>query len=227
MLKICLRELFVSLSRSISHEIILMDNASTDDTATILAEYENKPDVRVVRNKTNLRLNAYKKLFAMAHGRVIIEVDDDILKFPPDFDSVFVDYFSSYSDYGYLALNVVQNEKTNGAKPGQECYRLDVRGEKAVEEGPVGGWCAAFRRTHYRLFSILLFFYRFSMLHCEDGMLSWFERVVMRKRTGIIRDAFCLHAAGKRYAQEYGLVNREVEKYTAGGCFDIARQYSS
>lgn len=226
MLEICLREMFRSLSKDLKHEIILMDNASTDESLSILERYKDLPGVTIVHNHKNIRLNAYKKLFSMARGRLIIEVDDDVLRFPNAFDKIFVDYFSVYSDYGYLALNVEQNDKTNGSKPNALCYENDVRGDMVVERGPVGGWCAAFYRSHYRLVSPLLWFSGFSMKRGEDGFLMGMTSKIFRKRHGIIKDAVCLHASGPAYSRDFGLIARDNEKYVAGGQLEIARNYS-
>lgn len=225
MLEKCLRGLFKSLSRDLSHEVLLMDNASTDRTPAILDSYKNYREVKIIYNKKNLRLNAYKKLFAMARGRLIIEVDDDILEFPPDFDKTFAEYFKAYPDYGYLALNVVQNDWTDGAKPGPSCYKADVRGEKIVEEGPVGGWCAAFHGRHYRPFIPIIHFLNFSMARVEDGFLSGLIGKIWRKRLGIIRNAVCLHATGPEYAKEFNLLNREHEKYMVADMPEFAKRF--
>lgn len=226
-LSICLENLFKALSYEIPYEIILMDNASTDGTHSVLERYAKEDNVKVVLNSRNLRLNAYKKLFCMARGRIILEVDDDILMFPDDFDKVFVEYLKAYPDYGYLALNVVQNKKTTGAKASPQCYRDDVRGDRVVEEGPTGGWCTAFYRRHYRLFRPFLCLFKFSMARPEDGTLSGFIGKVLRKRMGIIKNAVCLHATGPEYAREFGLMKREYEKYVAGGCSNIAEAFKT
>jgi len=226
MLRECLHEMFKSLSRELTHDIIIMDNASTDETPLILDSYEGRAETRIVRNRKNVRLNAYKKLFAMARGRLVIEVDDDVLRFPANFDRTFVDYFARYPDYGYLALNVEQNEKTSGAKPDASCYHEDRRGDMVIEEGPAGGWCAAFRRWHYRPFVPLIHFIDFSMSRVEDGFLCGLIGKIWRKRIGIIRSATCLHATGPAYAREYGLLRREHEKYMVGGLPDLADSYS-
>ena len=225
MLETCLREMFASFADGVSREIILMDNASDDATPEVLKRYSTIPGVKVLRNKKNLRLNAYKKLFGMARGRIVIEVDDDVLKFPKNFDKTFLDYFSAYPDYGYLALNVVQDGKTNGAKPDASHYKDDVRGDKVVEEGPVGGWCAAFYRWHYRLVSPLLWFSGFSMARGEDGFLMGIAKKVFRKRHGIIKNAVCLHATSPEYAREFGLLKREREKYTVADMTKMAEAY--
>ena len=224
-LKICLREMFAAISPAVSREVILMDNCSDDATPDVLAGYADLPNVRIVRNDRNLRLNAYKKLFAMARGRIIIEVDDDILQFPQGFDKIFLDYFKAYPDYGYLALNVIQNELTNGAKPPQSNYHDDVRGDRVVEEGPAGGWCTAFRRIHYSFARPLLAFMSFSMARPEDGVMMGVIGKLFRKRIGIVKNALCLHATGPAYAEKYGLLKREKEKYVAGGLPELAQRF--
>lgn len=226
-LRICLERLFASLSEDVSREIIIMDNASTDDTPLVLAQYERLPNVRVVRNDKNLRLNAYKKLFPLAKGKYIVEVDDDILEFPLHFDRTFVEYFKEFPDYGYLALNVVQNAHTDGAKANALAYREDVRGDKIVEEGPTGGWCTAFRRWHYQLARPLMALFTFSMARPEDGVLMGLMGKIFRKRMGIIKKAVCFHATGPHYAREYGLLAREKEKYEKGGRPDLAAGFLS
>ncbi len=226
MLEVCLREMFSSLAEDVVREVILMDNCSDDATSAILKHYSTMPDVKVVRNGKNMRLNAYRKLFRMARGRIIIEVDDDVLRFPQNFDRTLLDYMEAYPDYGYLALNVEQNEKTNGAKPKQSCYRDDIRGDKIVEEGPVGGWCSAFYRWHWLLASPLLSLSGgLSMSRCEDGFLMGIAEKIFHKRHGLIKNAVCLHACGPAYSRDFGLLKTAREKYLAAGMRDMAAKY--
>ena len=217
MLKVCLHSFLDRISGDLPYELIVMDNASTDGTKDVLKEFESHPNVRIVLNHKNLRLNAYKPLFGLARGRYMVDLDDDILEFPRDFDKLFLDYFKAFPDYGFLCLNVVQNDKTLGHKPEPECYTEDRRGEKIVEEGPCGGWCAAFRRSHYNLFKFFFNRMNLSISRVEGGVLSGFLHVVLRRRQGVIKEAVCLHATGPYYAEQFGLLKREQEKYEAAG----------
>ncbi len=216
-LPMCLNALYSSLSPDLTHEIIIWDNASTDDTHSILERYSARQDTRIVFSRKNLRLAAYKKMFDRARGRVIIELDDDVRELPPGFDKILLDYMDTYTDYGFIALNVIQDEKTNGARP-PSSYVDDVRGEKIVEEGEAGGWCAAFRRRHWWMMRPFTLFYNFKFNKGEDWVITGLLRVVFKKRIGLIKNARCYHACGPIYAHEMGLVAREVEKYTVGGC---------
>ena len=95
MLKVCLESFFAKLSNELPIELIVMDNASTDDTKAVLEKYSQKANVRIVLNQKNLRLNAYKPLFGMARGEYIVDIDDDIIEFPAGFDKSIVDYYEA------------------------------------------------------------------------------------------------------------------------------------
>lgn len=219
-LEICLEKMFAALkpteSGGLSREIIIMDNCSSDGTPAVLEKYKNRPDVKIVRNRKNLRFGAYKRLFYMARGRTIIDVDDDILEFPVNFDETLVKYLDVYKDYGFLACNVVQNEKTDGSRPRNARYVEDRRGGMVIEEGPTGGWCSAFRRKDYLWIKLLIFLFKIDAKTPEDAYIAslCFR---LRKRIGIVKDAVCFHASGPVYARENNHLEREIEKYRAGG----------
>ena len=226
MLEKCLESMFKSLSPNLRREIIIMDNGSTDETSAILALYENRPGVKILRNSTNLGIAGYKRLFGMASGRIMIEVDDDILEFPQCFDETLRDYLDTFPDYGYIALNVIQNDLTTGAKPDLSNYHDDTRGDKTIEEGPTGGWCAAFRRRHYRLLRPLFNLLSMSMARSEDGILMGFMQKFLRKRIGLVKNSACLHATGPAYAKMFGLLKREVGKYQIGNLPERAKDFT-
>ena len=227
-LDVCLQKMFAALAPAekmgIKREIIIMDNCSTDGTQEVLERYHAFPEVRIVRNKKNYRFAAYKRLFYLARGKVIIDVDDDILEFPKNFDQILVDYLNVYSDYGFLACNVVQNEKTDGSRPRDANYVEDRRGEIVVDEGPTGGWCSASRRKDYLWIKLLIFLFRMDARTPEDAYIaSLCYR--LGKRIGIIKHALCFHASGPVYARENNHLDREIEKFRAGGNPDEALKY--
>ena len=227
-LEICLRELFRAIKPTslggLSREILIMDNASTDETANVLSKYADRPDVRIIRNKRNLRLAAYKRLFYHARGRIIIDLDDDVLSFPKNFDEILVDYMNVYKDYGFLACNVIQNDKTDGARPRSAVYVEDQRGDMIVEEGPTGGWCSAFRRKDYLWIKLLIFLFKMDSKNGEDVYIaSLCYR--LRKRIGIVKNLLVFHACGPTYAREFGHLDREIEKYSTQNNYEEALRY--
>lgn len=226
----CLESLFEALSPDISHEIVILDNGSTDDTQRVIERFATRPQVRALRNASNEGINAYRRLFRAVRGRFVLELDDDVLKLPRGFDRIFLDYFAAYPDYGYIGLAAAQDEKTAAGSRYDHPKRPDVRGEFVMDEGLVGGWCAAFRRSDYRLLDLALrclFFVRLSFKHGEDGMLCRFMKSILHKRLGTIRTAECLHAYGPLWAKEAGHLDREIEKYRLGGLPEFAAKYES
>ena len=222
-LEIGLPSLFSSLSNEISHEIILMDNASSDGTLDELRRYADNPEVKIVENKKNLRYKGFNRLFGMAQGRVIIEVDDDVIEFPRDFDKIAIEYLVAYPDYGYLAFDTVRNEFTDGNR-GTFKY-VDERGARAVEEGEARGYLAAFRRRDYRVVRPFTFFFPFSIEHPQDWVVSGLIRRILFKRMGVIRGVRCLHACGPLYAQKFGRTKLDLANLELEGASDRIAAY--
>lgn len=218
-----LKSMMEALSPDVRHEIILMDNASEDGTQEVLKSFASHPEVKVVLNKRNLRFKGFNKLFGLAKGRIIVEVDDDVIEFPKGFDRIFIDYFKAFPDYGYLALDTVVNELTDGNR-GAYSF-VDRRGDMVVEEGESRGYCAAFLRKDYRLIRPLTFLFRFSLRHPQDWVISGLVRRVLRKRNGVIRGVKCLHAYGPLYAREFGRLKYDWEKLETWRSVGLKSEY--
>jgi len=231
MLSACLNGLYNSIQDKEESEIIIYDNNSPDNTKEIINSfvdlYGDKIKTKVNFGNENIGLKAYKKLFSESKGDHIIEVDDDILEFPDGIDSIFVKYFSACKKYGYLALDVVQNEHTTGAKPRLDLYKIKNINGFIIEEGPTGGWCTGFRRKDYsKIKFIFNSFNHYNFKHGEDGFLSKLFRL-LGKKSGIISGVKCFHATGPYYSKQYGLLERDIEKYRKSGRQDLVGIYSS
>ncbi len=226
-LEICLERLLESIADAEQSEILVLDNGSTDATSELLRRYSGHKQVRVLTLPKHQGLEAYKKLFAAARGELMVTVDDDVLAFPPAVDRIFETYMQTYTDFGYLALNVVQDEFTNGAKPGPELYTDDVRGDLAVQVGPAGGWCACFRRRDYRKVRLAFYFRKLDMNHGEDALMITLMKRLLSLKAGVIRDAICFHASGPHYAKVYGHLDREIAKYADAGLTSLVEHYRS
>ncbi|MEK6396461.1 MAG: glycosyltransferase family 2 protein [Terriglobus sp.] len=222
----CLEALVVSTDSPISSEIIVMDNGSTDRTRAVLDRYRNHPRFKIIHRDKNYGLNAYKALLGEGTGEYIVIVDDDVLEFPPNLNEVFVSYMEAFPDYGFLALNVVQNEFTQGAKPTMDHYVEETREGRTIERGPAGGWCACMRRAQYRKIRFRIWLFNLSMRKSEDGMISNQLWRKFKLKFGIIKDQFCFHATGPHYAREFGHLDREIEKYSAAGLTSYVESYS-
>ncbi|WP_345949905.1 glycosyltransferase family 2 protein [Mucilaginibacter sp. PAMB04274] len=221
----CLEELTNSLANPIQCEIIVMDNGSTDKTGEVLDRYKANKLIRIIRRKKNYGLSSYKKLFGYARGEYIVVVDDDVLAFPKNMDSIFADYMQTFSNYGFVALNVIQDEFTNGAKPPAEHYTEETIDGKTIQHGPTGGWCTCFRKKQYRKLWWKFMFADINMKTGEDGFLATAFREKLGLKSGIIKNAVCFHASGPYYARQYGHLDREIEKYAQAGLHDFVETY--
>jgi len=221
----CLAQLITSIENPEDCEIIVMDNGSTDATHDVLKRYENNKTFRIILRGKNYGLEAYKKLFVKAKGDLVVIVDDDVLDFPKNLDTLFTDYMQTFPDYGFIALNVIQNEFTNGAKPGPEHYTEEIRNHKIIEQGPAGGWCACFRKKDFRKVWLRLMFSKIDMKRSEDGLLVDLFRRKLKLKSGLIKNAVCFHASGPYYAKQYDHLEREIEKYASSGLHDYVDTY--
>jgi glycosyltransferase involved in cell wall biosynthesis len=221
----CLEALIASIADPDDCEVVIMDNGSTDGTLDVLKRYKNNKLVRVIFRKKNYGLNAYKKLFSYAKGEQIVIVDDDVLTFPKELDRIFTDYMQTFPHYGFIGLNVIQDEFTNGAKPGPEHYTDETINGKTIEHGPTGGWCACFRKKDYKKIWFRVLFADLSMKSSEDGFLAHNFQKRLGLKSGIIKNEICFHACGPYYAKQYGHLGREIEKYKQSGLQTFVDDY--
>lgn len=221
----CVENLIESLGTPSNCEIIIMDNGSTDNTRDVLKRYQNNKLVKVLLREKNYGLNAYKRLFRYAKGEYVVIVDDDVLSFPQKLDDIFIDYMQTFPHYGFIALNVIQNEFTNGAKPGPEFYTEEIIDGKILQTGPTGGWCACFRKKEYKKFWLNFTFKNLNMMKSEDGVLAHYFQRKLGLKSGIIKNAACFHASGPYYAKQYGHLDREIEKYAQSKMLSFVSEY--
>lgn len=186
-----------------SIQILVGNNGSTDNTHAITQQYH--VDV-YIESQTNRGLDLYTDLFAEADAEFLIELDDDVIELPWHFDKVFEDYFYFFDDYGYLGLNVIENDfiGMEHAKPEASQYIEDIRSGLVVENGPTGGWCACVRHLDYLningLYGIQLTGEAGKFLSSEESQFT--KKLQLRmKKSGIIQDHRCLH--GVKSMQAY------------------------
>lgn len=145
------------LLRTSSHtrEIVIWDNASSDGTAEYLESFAESR-VRVMRHPENIGQNAYAVAFRETSCPYMIEIDDDIIDAPQDWDATLLDAFLRLPHIGFLAANLADNPHDMTA---QYMYRRNAHKYRIVEEngirlkvGPTGGGCTiTSRELHDRV----------------------------------------------------------------------------
>ena len=77
---------------SLTTEIVIWDNASTDDTAAYLDSLTD-PRIKVVHSPTNIGMNGYDRAVELTTGTYLIELDDDVIDAPPEWDRQLLEAF--------------------------------------------------------------------------------------------------------------------------------------
>jgi glycosyltransferase involved in cell wall biosynthesis len=96
-------------------EILLVDDASTDDTERVLQNIESIPNLRIVRNEENRGLPAsVNRAIRMARGRYIVRVDSDDYVARPFLylQKLFLDMNRSYQAVAvdYVMVDAFENQ---------------------------------------------------------------------------------------------------------------------
>lgn len=203
LLKRCVEDVLLRTSDG-TEEIVIWNNASTDGTAEYLAGLAD-PRIRVVHHPTNIGTNAYRDAVALTSAPYIVEVDDDVIEAPYNWDATLLDAFRAIPNIGQLATDL--KEDPNDAA---YCYlryareHRDTWTPKEVEgfrilEGPTPGGCAMTSREAYE---------RVGGFRQHKKLVFWHETEAyvrdLRKngyRTAILEDLKVWHAGGKHYAE--------------------------
>ncbi|MDR2236522.1 MAG: glycosyltransferase family 2 protein [Chryseobacterium sp.] len=233
--KTFVEEFFKSFYNNIGNQnfnFYIIDNGSTDGSVELLKEIGKKDArIKLAFNTENKGLGEYKLLFKKAlkesKSDYIVIMDDDVIDFPENFDLKMMAALQEFKEVGYLSLDVVQDDKTNGAKPPKENYTEVVRNNIAIDFGPAGGWCAMVRTKDFRKINFFVGLRKLSMKSGEDGTIIWFLKRLLNKKSAVLKNIICLHATGPYYAKKFGFLERDIEKYNNSGLIELRDIYIS
>jgi GT2 family glycosyltransferase len=128
-----------------TREILIWDNASTDGTSAYLASLDD-PRIRIVRSDQNLGQNAYARAFPLTTSPFLVEVDDDVVDAPPDWDLTLRDAFVRLPKIGFLAADLEDDphDQASHVRHHVRPHEYTVVEENGVRllRGPAGGGCA-------------------------------------------------------------------------------------
>lgn len=181
-------------------ELLIWNNGSTDGTTEWL-EGLRDPRIRVIQHPTNIGCNAYEYAFSQyATGEWLVQLDDDVLQLPSGFLSRMQRAFEVCPDLGYVALDVVRDDKTNGNKPEEYAYTEETYEEVTLQFGPVGGWCTmtprqVYEAVHFPIVDGARYFYEDALYHQRIKTIG--------RRAAILKDVRCYHAVGVWWNARY------------------------
>jgi glycosyltransferase involved in cell wall biosynthesis len=198
------------------HEILLWDNASKDDSRKVIEIWgKSRLNLKPFFSRKNIGTNGFAALAMHAQCEILFEMDDDILVLPKGWYVGISHAFQVFPDLGYLALDVVQDEYTNGAKPVAVHYQSETRDKLTIEFGPTGGWATAIPRKFYFATEGLPF-RPHKPYFPEDG---YYNRVVKEagKRAGILKGVKAYHASGRAWNAAFGYGKLLADKHASPG----------
>jgi len=135
----------LSRTSDLTTEIVVWDNASTDATREVLAAFDD-PRLRVVHHPENIGMNAYHEAFQLTSAKYVIDLDDDMIDAPQDWDRTLLEAFDKLPQVGFLAANLADNPHDQAARVMYDQrpheYRVEEVAGLRLKRGPVGGGCA-------------------------------------------------------------------------------------
>jgi len=137
-----------------TREIVLWDNASTDATHEYLDTLVDQR-IRVVRHQENIAMNARARALALTSQDYLIELDDDIVEAPPDWDKTLLDAYRTLPRIGRLGANLAYDPLDTASRylrfmrEERGAYPLREVAGIRVLEGTPGGGCTMISRILY------------------------------------------------------------------------------
>ena len=122
-----------------TREIVIWDNASTDETQEYLASVDD-PRVRVIRSEQNIGQSAYARAFRETTAPYMIELDDDITNAPEGWDQTMLDAFVRLPDVGFLAADLEDDPNDVASR-----YRHHIRPHEYTPTTSTASTCSAAR----------------------------------------------------------------------------------
>jgi GT2 family glycosyltransferase len=128
-----------------TREIVIWNNASTDGTREYLDTLDD-PRIRLVHHDQNIGQNAYARAFPLTTAAYMIEIDDDIIDAPIEWDQTLLQAFRRLPQIGFLAAALVDHEHDPAARMMYHVrphmyHREEVNGISLLF-GPTGGGCS-------------------------------------------------------------------------------------
>lgn len=200
-LKQCLSSLLPTLNK-INYEIIIVDNASTDETRDFLEDFaKDNRNVKILTQKTNRGNNGKSIGIVQTKGDFIIGIDDDVIFFSEEWIEKMIHAYKTIPRMGYLAADVVQDETTTGAKYPEDTYINEQFDDVTLQIGMTGGWCFMISRKIYNKVGKFLTF-KNRIAFPEDG--DYVNRTINKGlRYGILKDVKVYHATGEFHNKKY------------------------
>lgn len=201
LLKQCFENVVARASDRVT-EVVVWNNASADDTREVIEAFDD-PRVHAIHHDKNIGVNAYAEAVKHTTERYLIELDDDVIDAPRDWDRQLLEVFQAVPKAGYIASNIIDDGHSVASnifyRERLDDFKPYVAHGVRLLTGPVGGYCSITSRAVYDAVGGFpqkadrIFFH-------EDA--EYFARVTRAGYTATIAaDLKVLHASGPYYSQ--------------------------
>ena len=141
-----------SRRRPLTAEIVIWDNASTDGHDRLPRRAPRRPHPGRPHRPQH-RPERVRSRLPLTSAPYIIEVDDDIIEAPAEWDATLLDAFRRLPTVGFLAANLVDNphDTTSTIMYHRDAhlYSYEELDGVRLKRGPVGGGCSITSRELY------------------------------------------------------------------------------
>lgn len=202
LLRQCVENVLARTS-TLTSEIVIWNNGSIDGTREYLDSLDD-PRIRVFHHQTNIGQNAYAEAFKLTKAPYMLELDDDMIDAPDEWDRSLLEAYERLPQIGFLAANLVDNPHDQASRvmyhERAHLYETAVVNGVTLLTGPVGGGCAiTSRELHDRV----------GGFRQDKKRVFWLEDEAYVRDIGrlgfgaaYLKDVRLLHAGGGYYAQE-------------------------
>src|SRR5437763_11244359 len=153
LLRKCVEQTLARTS-SATKEIVIWDNGSTDGTREYLDSIVDSR-ITVAHSTENLAHNAKARAVRLTTQEYLLELDDDVVDAPEEWDATLLDAYRKLPEIGYLAASLVDDPR-DSASQYLKWMRDEQRGFVAKEingirilEGGIGSGCTITSRELY------------------------------------------------------------------------------
>jgi GT2 family glycosyltransferase len=205
LLQDCVEKVLLRTS-DLTTTIVIWNNASTDGTAEYLRTLDD-PRIRVVDHPENIGQSAFARAFRETTEPYLIELNDDMVDAPEEWDRTMLEAYRALPKVGYLQARLADDGHSPGAdlfyRQKSGLYQLhEVPGTpfKIWQGGPVGGGCTMTdRELHDRVggfpeHKTLVFF--------DEDRIYVGEIRKLGYETAVLDDVEVFHAGGPHYSEE-------------------------
>lgn len=202
--------------------LIWLNVADAALDAEIAAAIARGVPLRVLgRTPENIGMRAYATLFGAARYPLITQIDDDVVCISRGIAERADRLFRRFPTVRQLVTDVWQDEHTTGARPPLDQYKVFDAAE-GLYNGPIDGWFSIYHRGIQPLLASLPF-----AQYVALGAAAR-TRLGQRGQFGLLDCGMkVFHVIGPAYADSFGMLEFEIEKYRRLGRHDIVGWYES